>query len=969
MTEQSRRPARLGHSSHLSPASNRLPAARLPSASRSVSSPIALLGSASADFRSPPSPPQSSLHSAPRRSSSASTISLTNRATNNNNSLKPTIASLARGSGFAAHTKSTSARLSASSSSSSGSLACSASLISPSAPASAPTKSAAAGRRRTTDSSSSVAPTPSVVILRPITTSSTVSSLSNRSSRRSTGTNLALDKDQQHVPQPLKRGAKSTLSVTSRASTSAVSVRRTSLNLTDSSSPPTASTSRSSRSTPQYPASSTATSRTAANAASKPPPKRPPLKILPATMPVIKAMGSASATGGPNPSSATSTRSSFTPKIAGKPGRLGAAVAPMTAKNRSSLTTTGSTVSSPPIYDHHPQINAGGPKLTSNVTPRSGSRQNRVDSSSTTPTAPLTPSFERLEHLEADSLRRQAVSFNSSPATPKDDPDAKFFYASDVNAKLPSAPRLAPPPKQKGFFYANGGAVEPSAPKSSAPPSASLLKSPSQASDDLSSKFFYANGAPEAEPSHRSSISSSSASTTSRSMVSRLSTSGLPSSPSLVASQRPLSPKKNSVNGPPLKPTQANSPVAPHKPIIQTRPVSTSNPPPYLPANGPASQRSSMDAHQMRSHARSGSSFSQSDLTGSPAGTPSQRPLSISSNDPLPSPPLINPAMNLASILQAAEEFEDSQNDQDVDDDDNDDDSNVSGSDLDSDSEADEPVAVVSDSVINARSQRKVQDLEIRNASLEAINRTLERQLRKQQSELRRFRRLTRGGRLGTSPAGPEAQSNDASLLSDTAEEEECDDTLLPGDKEMKSNSTHDALGSGEDVDGSDMDAESENDDDDGSLSSSSSSNDTPLSPNTQEVKDVRRRNRDERRLHLDLSKHRELLVDSQKINQSLKRCLNWTEELIREGRKALVYQVHVPDTKVGGRVLDPLDMETDDEDGVREYPVFYPRTGAVSPSATESVMDTDDDEDENSGEDTETEADTPVATARENER
>lgn len=68
-------------------------------------------------------------------------------------------------------------------------------------------------------------------------------------------------------------------------------------------------------------------------------------------------------------------------------------------------------------------------------------------------------------------------------------------------------------------------------------------------------------------------------------------------------------------------------------------------------------------------------------------------------------------------------------------------------------------------------------------------------------------------------------------------------------------------------------------------------------------------RTSDEKRFLQDLAKHQELLADSQKINQSLKRCLGWTEELIREGKKALEYHVHVNDVEIGGRVLAPDEL------------------------------------------------------------
>lgn len=81
-------------------------------------------------------------------------------------------------------------------------------------------------------------------------------------------------------------------------------------------------------------------------------------------------------------------------------------------------------------------------------------------------------------------------------------------------------------------------------------------------------------------------------------------------------------------------------------------------------------------------------------------------------------------------------------------------------------------------------------------------------------------------------------------------------------------------------------------------------------SPHAQAERDAKKRAKDEKRLQLDLSKHQELLIDSQKLNQSLKRCLGWTEELISEGKKALEYQVCVSDVEVGGRVLAPDENE-----------------------------------------------------------
>lgn len=96
--------------------------------------------------------------------------------------------------------------------------------------------------------------------------------------------------------------------------------------------------------------------------------------------------------------------------------------------------------------------------------------------------------------------------------------------------------------------------------------------------------------------------------------------------------------------------------------------------------------------------------------------------------------------------------------------------------------------------------------------------------------------------------------------------------------------------------------------------SDSSSSPEGSLSPDAMAENDLRHRRKDEQRLQLDLSKHQQLLVDSQKMNESLKRCLGWTEELISEGRKALAYRVRVSDVALGGRVLVEDDAEEVDE-------------------------------------------------------
>ncbi|RKF80872.1 hypothetical protein GcC1_032013 [Golovinomyces cichoracearum] len=190
----------------------------------------------------------------------------------------------------------------------------------------------------------------------------------------------------------------------------------------------------------------------------------------------------------------------------------------------------------------------------------------------------------------------------------------------------------------------------------------------------------------------------------------------------------------------------------------------------------------------------------------------------------------------------------------------------------------------------NARRERKVLDLEITNSSLAAINKTLERKMRKQTAELRRYRRLSRSGRLSigkSSTTGLVSMETDQSTISDMIDEE----------KEEGS----------EDLDEEDESSEDE------------ISDDGSLSPDALAQSDLRHRKNDEKRLQLDLAKHQMLLMSSQIMNQSLKRCLGLTEELIGEGLKALRHNVAVTDADLGGRVLSLDEMEDMENEGMSE--------------------------------------------------
>ena len=201
----------------------------------------------------------------------------------------------------------------------------------------------------------------------------------------------------------------------------------------------------------------------------------------------------------------------------------------------------------------------------------------------------------------------------------------------------------------------------------------------------------------------------------------------------------------------------------------------------------------------------------------------------------------------------------------------------------------------------NARRERKVLDLEISNSSLLAINRQLEREVRKQKVELRRFRRLSRAGHISLGRTSSSSFAGKRCISCSTAASN-ADELEHEQSGVLESSWNEDGL----------TDSDEEDEDTSASDLSSITSHSKPHASG--------RLARDERRLCLDLTKHRELLIDSQRLNQGLRRCIDWTEELVRDGRRALDYKVRVSDVKLGRRVLRSEDVEqTDDEIEVRD--------------------------------------------------
>lgn len=607
--------------------------------------------------------------------------------------------------------------------------------------------------------------------------------------------------------------------------------------------------------------------------------------------------------------------------------------------------------------------------LSNNITPRSGSRQSRAsrvgfDSASSTPTG--TPNPDSHDTWEArsglgiaaakvDDTRRPVVTF-SSPAearTPggltRQDADSKFFYASEATKSQTSQaaqqPRQFPlvtpqQPKAPTFFYANGTTVPESPQAVTSNPSPPVLATAPVQQDSLMSKFVYANGTRDSQPAARVNPPgprpASVVSTASKAPIPRL---GTPSaSGPTYAQQRPVSPiklasfssTKNSSTPPLLSPRTNLGPVpslGPTSTAPQRRSIPNADTPTLPRSRGGHSRHGSVATIPEQPSvtrlvpARSASGAS------SEASSPSNL-----SSAGLPMP---TAASAFASLLQAAEDFTSTataestaaedvkQNDAEA----------VSGRPQ-SPTKSSSQDQALTELVATARRERKVQDLEITNASLEAINRTLERQLRKQTAEIRRFRRLSRSGRLSLNSTASNRVASDGSIvggalaraglgLDDLSEEEDSD-------------AERDAM------------SHEEEDDEEYDLSPSESGS-ADITPGPRALRNARQR-RNEQRLQLDLSKHQQLLVDSQKMNQSLRRCLGWTEELIKEGRRALEYKVRVSEIELGGRVLAPEEVEerdeahAEDEAGQEEtlHAVTFDLTGATDERWSNEKQDRD---------------------------
>ena len=206
----------------------------------------------------------------------------------------------------------------------------------------------------------------------------------------------------------------------------------------------------------------------------------------------------------------------------------------------------------------------------------------------------------------------------------------------------------------------------------------------------------------------------------------------------------------------------------------------------------------------------------------------------------------------------------------------------------------------------NARRDRKVLDLEISNSSLLAINRTLEREMRKQKEELRNLRRFARSASGHVSSLGTMDRISDLSGVkaSDLQSDRLSDDQLSDFDEQ--------------------------------SLSSTNTSSPPTSDYHPSALPRIRHSTKSQtlKKFHLeDLARQRALLLDGQKLNQAIKRCLDSTETLIADGKKALAYKAEAPKEKPrGGKVLaHDLDEEDPNRSGIDGWNGM--RQGLLSPA------------------------------------
>lgn len=558
--------------------------------------------------------------------------------------------------------------------------------------------------------------------------------------------------------------------------------------------------------------------------------------------------------------------------------------------------------------------------LSSNITPRSGARKVRAETASPSPhnTPNVTPSTSKLvspkeyrktptedtrarsglglrisntgkrsragsviSDAPGSSVSSQPVSLErdnlaTRVASPENTP--KFFHANDVRPNLPSNPSSEEvPPRLAGYPQASQEKISLSSGRG-------LSTDNSPTSEVQSPKFFYANDSKESRP-FPSKLANGNASN-------RPPLHTIYSAHTVDTPSRAPSPLKDEVL--PRKPSITKASPRRHTRLVSNGGSEIKQPDLINSGNGDLSRRSSVTSNRpppATSHRRSssvqsaGPSPPRISSTVLSQASPTERTrttslvgangdLAHSVNPPtitqeLPHSLLPQPPRSPTKVIGASQSKIDQMNEM----------------------------------AANARRERKVLDLEISNSSLLAINRTLEREMRKQTAELRRYRRLSRSGRMSIAPS--RYAQGDCSLRSETDTNIDSDDVFSASEE---GNDTED-------------------------LPSNCSSTSTKSRPSSSARLAARARFQDPVRIQLDFDAHRTLLLDGQKLNFSITRCLSLSEALLSSGKRALEYRTPSPELEsLGARVLTPDDNE--DEGFARGQGLLSPsiNSGGANP-------------------------------------
>lgn len=572
---------------------------------------------------------------------------------------------------------------------------------------------------------------------------------------------------------------------------------------------------------------------------------------------------------------------------------------PLTPRLVSSRTTCSTRQASLPVsVTSRPRDGKIAPPVSefiNNVVPRSGSRISRVNSTNSSPSTSSSPSLPNLAcisgfvpstsshgELSYEFPRKSSVSFvpSAHSRTPynwnESQKDAKFFFANELKTATSQQRPHIQTKNATTYSYANHDMKTTQREYSNLSPVSPLVSE--ERSHPL---FFHANGKPE-HYSHSVDFVSSQSCTSSKGQTQVITT-------KLGGSQSPTSSL-------PALHTRSNSPVKLNQHV---------SPPPLEPAErSPRLAISTKGYHVNKITA--GETIKNSNLESPEAGlarpsthdqtdaescyedtdcTKTAEFSNKSQNTPLTTysdPELVTEAIHLKELQSPIRMGR-------------------------TEEEKNDPAK-------NARRERKILDLEITNSSLAAINRTLERKMKKQTIEIRRFQRLSRTGFFTLNQTGSV-------------------DALLEGEAEGTNNQVISPnFSENEDI-GSDQPAsDNEYKTSDGEISKVNCENSEDVA-----LSDLRYRTNDEKRLQHDLARHQQVLTGSQKMNQTLKRCLGLTEEMIGEGLKALQHTVTAGDLELGGRVLEQDDMEGNESEGMSEVSLKIPKEARESTDREEA--------------------------------